>query len=86
MRARRAHARNHNHNHNHHPDPGADGAAIAQRDPQVSTVTELEDVRSEPNAYEMVPSGKGKGKRRSSSGAFASVHPKLCFCADLESL
>ncbi|KAJ7846908.1 hypothetical protein B0H13DRAFT_2092437 [Mycena leptocephala] len=47
----------------------AHAPAIAQRDPQVSTVTELEDVRSEPNAYEMVPSGKGKGKRRSSSGS-----------------
>ncbi|KAJ7759337.1 phosphatase inhibitor-domain-containing protein [Mycena maculata] len=61
--------RNHNHHHHPHPhpDPGADGAGAgaAQRDPQESEVTQLEEP-SQPNAYEMVPSGKkGKGKRKS---------------------
>ncbi|KAJ7017510.1 phosphatase inhibitor-domain-containing protein [Mycena alexandri] len=51
--------------HNHHPHLDADGGAAAQRDPQMSVVAELEET-SQPNAYEMVPSGKkGKGKRKS---------------------
>ncbi|KAF7337024.1 Protein phosphatase inhibitor containing protein [Mycena venus] len=57
----------HNHNHHHpHPHPRPDGGAgAAQRDPQISGIAQLEDA-SEPNAYEMVPSGKkGKGKRKS---------------------
>ncbi|KAJ7684588.1 phosphatase inhibitor-domain-containing protein [Mycena polygramma] len=60
--------RSHNHDHPHpHPDPNAGGAAAAQRDPQVSGMTELEE-EAEPNAYEMVPSGKkGKGRRKSGS-------------------
>ncbi|KAJ6507701.1 phosphatase inhibitor-domain-containing protein [Mycena vitilis] len=59
---------NHNHNHPHpHPDPDAGGAAAAQRDPQVSGMTELDDA-AKPNAYEVVPSGKkGKGRRKSGS-------------------
>ncbi|KAJ7157644.1 phosphatase inhibitor-domain-containing protein [Mycena crocata] len=58
--------RNHHHHHPHpHPDPPAGGAGAAQRDPQVSSVTQLEEP-SQPNAYEMVPAGKkGKGKRKS---------------------
>ncbi|KAJ6561776.1 phosphatase inhibitor-domain-containing protein [Mycena capillaripes] len=58
----------HNHPHPHpHPGPDAGGAAAAQRDPQVSAVTQLEEP-VEPNAYEMVPSGKkGKGRRKSGS-------------------
>ncbi|KAJ7471381.1 phosphatase inhibitor-domain-containing protein [Mycena galericulata] len=60
IRARRSH-----HHHHPHPDPAADGAGAAQRDPQISGVTQLEEP-SKPNAYEMVPSGKkGKGKRKS---------------------
>ncbi|KAJ7340870.1 phosphatase inhibitor-domain-containing protein [Mycena albidolilacea] len=54
---------NHNHNH-HHPHPHPDGAAAAQRNPQTQ-IAQLEEA-AEPNAYEMVPSGKkGKGKRKS---------------------
>ncbi|KAJ7040773.1 phosphatase inhibitor-domain-containing protein [Mycena alexandri] len=66
-RARQGHGPNHNHHpHPHpHPDAGGSGAAAAQRDPQMSAVAELEEA-SQPNAYEIVPSGKkGKGKRRS---------------------
>jgi len=53
-------------NHHHHPHSHPDGGAgAAQRDPQASGVAQLEEA-SEPNAYEMVPSGKkGKGKRKS---------------------
>ncbi|KAF8176146.1 phosphatase inhibitor-domain-containing protein [Mycena galopus ATCC 62051] len=53
-------------NHNHHSHPHSDGGAgAAQRNPQTSGVAQLAEV-SEPNAYEMVPSGKkGKGRRRS---------------------
>ncbi|KAJ7844766.1 hypothetical protein B0H14DRAFT_3455409 [Mycena olivaceomarginata] len=46
------------------PHPHPDGAAAAQRDPQTQ-IAQLEEA-AEPNAYEMVPSGKkGKGKRKS---------------------
>ncbi|KAJ7880760.1 phosphatase inhibitor-domain-containing protein [Mycena olivaceomarginata] len=55
---------NHNHNH-HHPYPHPDGAAAIQRNPQTQ-VAQLELEAAEPNAYEMVPSGK-KGKRKRKS-------------------
>ncbi|KAJ7176603.1 phosphatase inhibitor-domain-containing protein [Mycena filopes] len=66
-RARRGHGPDHHDHHHHphtHPHPHPDAGA-AQRDPQTAAVTELEEA-SQPNAYEMVPSGKkGKGKRKS---------------------
>ncbi|KAJ6544980.1 phosphatase inhibitor-domain-containing protein [Mycena vulgaris] len=63
-RARRNHERQHRPHPHPHPHPS--GSAAAQRDPQSAAVTQLEDTVSQPNAYEIVPSGKkGKGKRKS---------------------
>ncbi|KAJ7081864.1 phosphatase inhibitor-domain-containing protein [Mycena belliarum] len=64
-RARRNHLHQHQHPHPHpHPGGAAGGASVAQRSPQIGTI-QLDET-AEPNAYEMVPSGKkGKGKRKS---------------------
>ncbi|KAJ7608811.1 phosphatase inhibitor-domain-containing protein [Roridomyces roridus] len=62
-RRSRSHQHSHSHDHPHRPVDGDAGGVL--RDPQSSSVTQLEQP-SEPNAYERGPYGKkGKGKKRS---------------------